>query len=115
VPRRFLLLTLLEAMLEAFPEIEAAVLSTFELLFVPAVNFDLSRAKPLVSRYILISRAINRGSGYVSPFLYFNVPASHSVSRLHTSIYARMFLTFNSLKFVSRFESIANTAREKAL
>jgi hypothetical protein len=55
VPRRFLL-TLPEAMFEA------AVLSTFELLFVPAVGFDLSLVESLISRYILISRAISRGS-----------------------------------------------------
>ena len=61
VPRRFLL-TLPEAMFEAIPEVEAAVLSTLGLLFVPAVGFDLSLAEPLISRYVLISRAISRGS-----------------------------------------------------
>jgi hypothetical protein len=61
MPRRFLLI-LPEAMFEAIPEIEAAVLSTFRLLFVPAVGFDLSLAELLISRYVLISRAISRGS-----------------------------------------------------
>jgi len=61
MPRRFLL-TLPEAMFEAIPEVEAAVLSTLGLLFVSAVGFDLSLAEPLISRYVLISRAISRGS-----------------------------------------------------
>jgi hypothetical protein len=54
--RRFLLLILLEAMFEAFPEIEAAVLSIFRLLFVPAVSFDLSRAESLISKYIVVEQ-----------------------------------------------------------
>jgi hypothetical protein len=112
--RRFLLI-LPKVMFEALPEIEAAVLSIFRLLLVPAVGFDLFLTEFLISRYVLISRAISRGSGYASLFLYFNMSASYSVDRLHISIYARMFLTFNSLKFVFRFESIANMTREKAL
>jgi hypothetical protein len=115
MPRRFLLLILPEAMFEALSEIETVILSTFRLLLVPAVGFDLSLAESLVSRYVLTSRAINRGFGYTSLFLYFNVPISHSVGRLHTSMYARMFLTFNSLKFVSKFESMTSIAREKVL
>jgi hypothetical protein len=113
MPRRFLLLTLPEAMFEALSEVEAAILNTFGLLLVPAVGFDLSLAEPLVSRYVLTSRAISRDSEYAFPFLYFNVPASYSVDRLHISIYARMSLTFSSLKFVFRFESMASMAREK--
>jgi hypothetical protein len=49
-------------MFEAIPKVEAAVLSILGLLFVPAVGFDLSLTEPLISRYVLISRAISRGS-----------------------------------------------------
>ena len=102
-------------MFETLSKVEAVILNIFGLLLVPAVDFDLSLTEPLVSRYILISRAISRGSGYASPFLYFDVPVFYSVGKLHTSIYTRMSLTFSSLKFVSRFESMASMAREKAL
>jgi hypothetical protein len=114
MPRRFLLI-LPEAMYEALLKVEATVLSIFRLLLVPAVGFDLSLAESLIFRYVLTSHAISRDSGYASLFLYFNMPIFYSVSRLHTSIYARMSLTFNLLKFVFRFESIVNIAREKAL
>jgi hypothetical protein len=114
MPRRFLLI-LPEAMYEALLKVEATVLSIFRLLLVPAVGFDLSLAEPLISKYVLTSRAISRGSEYAFPFLYFNVLASYSVNRLHISIYTRMSLTFSSLKFVSRFESMVSIAREKAL
>jgi hypothetical protein len=61
MPRRFLLI-LPEAMFEAIPEVETAILSTLGLLFVPAVGFDLSLAESLISRYVLTSRAISRDS-----------------------------------------------------
>jgi hypothetical protein len=114
MPRRFLL-TLSEAMFEAISKVEAAILSILGLLFVPAVDFDLSLAKSLISKYVLISRAISRGSGYASLFLYFNVLTFYSIGRLHTSMYTRISLTFSSLKFVFRFESMASMTREKAL